>query len=261
VSEAAPHIRVQAEDGVLTMTIDRPDHGNMFQRRTAIELCDALRRLRDDPDLSVGILTGAGDRFFCLGGEHTEAVTRLDHSQVLPMVDVYELIDTIAKPVVAAVNGFAVGGGNVLHVVCDLTFAAENAVFRQVGPVVGSFDAGYGTWYLEDAIGRKRAKELWYLNQKYDAQAALAMGLVNEVVPVGQALTRAREAAATMLTRGPQALAALKTAFSARHHGVLGQARMAHDLLLTKYLVTDEAHALSDAFHAKTEPDRDQFNR
>ena len=257
----AAHIRLQVEDGVLVMTIDRPDNGNMFQRRTAHELCDALRRLRDDPDLSVGILTGAGDRFFCLGGEHTEAVTRLDHSQVLPMVDVYELIDMVPKPVIAAVNGFAVGGGNVLNVVCDLTIAAENAIFRQVGPLVGSFDAGYGTWYLEDAIGRKRAKEMWYLNEKYDAHAALAMGLVNEVVPAGQALARAKEVAAALRRRGPQALAGLKAAFSGRHHGVLGQARMAHDLLLTKYLVTAEAHELSEAFNAKRDPDPTRFNR
>jgi naphthoate synthase len=261
MTEDVPHIRQEVEDGVLVMSIDRPDNGNMFQRRTAEELCVALRRLRDAPDLSVGILTGVGDKFFCLGGEHTEAVTRLDHSQVLPMVDVYELLDTIPKPVIAAVNGFAVGGGNVLHVICDLTIAAENAVFRQVGPKVGSFDAGYGTWYLEDTIGRKRAKEMWYLNGKYDANAALEMGLVNEVVPVGQALVRAKEVAAELRTRGPQALAALKTAFSSRHHGVLGQARMAHDLLLTKYLVTDEAHEMSEAFREKRDPDTTRYNR
>ena len=127
------------------------------------------------------MLTGSGDKFFCIGGEH-DPMTSLDQSQVLPIVDVYQAIDTISKPVIAAVNGFAVGGGNVLHTVCDLTIASENAVFRQVGPMVGSFDAGYGTWYLEDTIGRKRAKEMWYLNRKYSAAQALAMGLVNEVV-------------------------------------------------------------------------------
>jgi naphthoate synthase len=188
-------------------------------------------------------------------------VTRLDHSQVLPLVDVYELLDTIPKVVIAAVNGFAVGGGNVLHVMCDLTIAAENAVFRQVGPIVGSFDAGYGTWYLEEVVGRKRAKEMWYLNKKYDAQAALAMGLVNEVVEAGTALARATEIAAELQRRGPQALAALKVAFSGRHHGVVGQARMAHDLLLTKYLVTDESRAMSESFHGKHDPDVATFNR
>ena len=150
--------------------IDRPERGNMLRRQTALELAAALRDLRDDPAQRVAILTGAGDSFFCIGGEHEDADT-LDHSAALPIVDVYELIDTVAKPVIAAVNGFAVGGGNVLQVVCDLTIAAESAVFRQVGPIVGSFDAGYGTWYLEETIGRKRAKEMWYLNRKYSARA------------------------------------------------------------------------------------------
>jgi naphthoate synthase len=174
---------------------------------------------------------------------------------VLPIIDVYQAIDTIAKPVVAAVNGFAVGGGNVLHTVCDLTIAAENAVFRQVGPMVGSFDAGYGTWYLEDTIGRKRAKEMWYLNRKYSAAEALGMGLVNEVVPAGQALARAQEVAAEIATRSPMAIAGLKGAFSARHNGVSGQARMAHDQMLTLYLATKEAHEVSDSFGARRAPD------
>jgi naphthoate synthase len=252
---------VEAADGVLTMTINRPERGNMFTRRTVLELADALRRLRDDPNLGVGILTGSGDRFFCIGGDHDEAITRLDHSQVLPIVDVYELLDSIPKPVIAAVNGFAVGGGNVLHTVCDLTIASEKAMFRQVGPMVGSFDAGYGTWYLEDTIGRKRAKEMWYLNKKYDAQTALEIGLVNEVVAHDGVLPRAREIAAELLQRGPQAIAGLKIAFSSRNTGVVGQARMAHDLLLTKYLTTDESHELSGAFREKRTPDASRFNR
>ncbi len=260
-TDEAPEVAIEAADGILTLTIDRPDHGNMVTRRAALELADGLRRLRDDPDLSVGILTGRGDRFFCLGGDHGEAVTRLDHSQVMPLVDVYELLDSIPKPVIAAVNGFALGGGHVLHVVCDLTVASERAQFRQVGPLVGSFDAGYGTWYLEDAIGRKRAKEMWYLNRKYDAAEALAIGLVNEVVPADQLQARARELAVELQRRGPQALAALKAAFSGRHTGVVGQARMAHDLLLTKYLVSDEHHELSASFAEKRDPDPTKFNR
>jgi naphthoate synthase len=254
-------VAVEVAGGVVTITIDRPEKGNMFTRRTVLELADALRRLRDDPGVSVGILTGRGDRFFCLGGEHGEAVTRLDHSQVLPIVDVYELLDSIPKPVIAAVNGYAVGGGNVLHVMCDLSIASETAVFRQVGPMVGSFDAGYGTWYLEDVIGRKRAKEMWYLNRKYDAQTALAMGLVNEVVAPEQLLPRAIEVANELQQRGPQAIAALKAAFSSRNTGVVGQARLAHDLLLTKYLTTEEHHELSAAFAEKRSPDRTKFNQ
>jgi naphthoate synthase len=178
---------------------------------------------------------------------------------VLPIIDVYQAIDTIAKPIVAAVNGFAVGGGNVLHNVCDLTIAAENAVFRQVGPMVGSFDAGYGSWYLEDTIGRKRAKEMWYLNRKYTAAQALAMGLVNEVVPAEHLLDRAREVTAEILTRSPMAIGGLKAAFSARHNGVSGQARMAHDQQLTLYLATREAHEVSASFAQRRDPDPDTF--
>jgi naphthoate synthase len=260
-TSVASEVAVEVADGVMTLTIDRPDRGNMLTRRTALELADGLRRLRDDPELSVGILTGRGDRFFCLGGEHDERITRLDHSQVLPIVDVYELLDSVPKPIIAAVNGFAVGGGHVLHVMCDLSIAAETALFRQVGPMVGSFDAGYGTWYLEDAIGRKRAKEMWYLNRKYSATQALEMGLVNEVVPAAEVVDRARTVAQELLQRGPQALAALKTAFSSRNTGVVGQARMAHDLLLTKYLVSEEHDELSAAFHGKRSPDTSKFNR
>ncbi len=177
----------------------------------------------------------------------------------MPIVDVYQAIDTIAKPIIAAVNGFAVGGGNVLHTMCDLTIAADNAVFRQVGPMVGSFDAGYGTWYLEDTIGRKRAKEMWYLNRKYTAEQALSMGLVNEVVPVDKLDARAREVASELIARSPLALGALKVAFSARHNGVSGQARMAHDQQLTLYLTTHEAQETSRAFSERRVPDASLF--
>lgn len=253
-------LKVEHRDGIVTITIDRPDKGNMFRRQTTLELAEALRTLRDDPSLRVGILTGAGDRFFCIGGEH-EPFEGYDNSVVLPIVDVYELLDTITKPVVAAVNGFAVGGGNVLNTMCDLSIAAENAVFRQVGPMVGSYDAGFGTWYLEETVGRKRAKEMWYLNRKYSAEAALSIGLVNEVVPQERLMERAREVAGEMISRGPHALAALKAAFSSRHTGVLGQARIGHDLLLTQYLTTEEAKEMSAAFSERREPNKDRFNK
>lgn len=251
-------ILAKSDEGVLTITINRPDHGNMFRRQTALELADALRTFRDDATLRVAILTGAGNRFFCIGGQH-EPVTRHDYSEVMPIVDVYELIDAVPKPVIAAVNGFAVGGGQVLHTVCDLTIAAESAIFRQVGPMVGSFDPGFGTWYLEDSIGRKRAKEMWYLNRKYTARQACAMGLVNEVVEAAHVLERAREIAAELKKRGPGALAALKSAFSARHTGVVGQARLGHDQLLTYYLTTEEHDELSSAFRAPRDPDQSKF--
>ena len=151
------------------------------------------------------------------------------------------------------------GGGNVLHTVCDLTIASDRAVFRQVGPLVGSFDAGYGTWYLEDAIGRKRAKELWYLNRRYSAAEAAAFGLVNDVVPHDELMDRARAMATELLDRGPGAIAGLKAAFSGRHSGVAGQARLAHDQLLTYYLTTNEAHALSESFRSEGASRRSEF--
>jgi naphthoate synthase len=251
-------IVVADSDGIRTITLNRPEAGNKLRDVTCVELSDALQRFRIEPSLRAAILTGAGEKFFCIGGEHDE-MTGLDYSNVLPIIDVYQAIDTIAKPVIAAVNGFAVGGGNVLHNVCDLTIASENALFRQVGPMVGSYDAGYGTWYLEDTIGRKRAKEMWYLNRKYTAAQALAMGLVNEVVPPEQLQVRAREVAGELLTRSPMALGALKAAFSARHNGVSGQARMAHDQQLTLYLATKEAHETNASFGERRAPDPAAF--
>jgi naphthoate synthase len=251
-------ILYEVEAGVATITLNRPDAGNKFRRETCLELADALRAFREDPAARVGVLTGAGDKFFCIGGEH-DPMKSLDYSQVLPIVDVYQLIDSIPKPIIAAVNGFAVGGGHVLHMLCDLTIAADTALFRQVGPMVGSFDAGYGTWYLEDTIGRKRAKEMWYLNRKYTAEQAERMGLVNEVVPAAELSARVREIADELLARSPMALAGLKNAFSGRHNGVAGQARMAHDQMLSLYLMTDEAHEVSASFAERRTPDADKF--
>ena len=243
---------------VLTLTLNRPDAGNKFRQQTCLELFDALQKFRLDPQLRAAVLTGAGEKFFCIGGEH-DPITSLDQSQVLPIIDVYQAIDTIPKPIIAAVNGFAVGGGNVLQTVCDLTIAAENAVFRQVGPMVGSFDAGYGSWYLEDTIGRKRAKEMWYLNKKYTAEQAREIGLVNEVVAPAELQARAAEVAREITTRSPLAIGGMKGAFSARHNGVSGQARMAHDQQLTLYLQTQEAHEVSAAFGERRQPKPESF--
>src|ERR1700722_13091415 len=251
-------ILTTTDDEVLIITINRPESGNKIRPQTALELIDALQSFRTDRSLRAAVLTGAGEKFFCIGGEHAE-LESLDYSSVLPMVDLYQIIDTASKPVVAAVNGFAVGGGNVLHTVCDLTIAAEHAVFRQVGPMVGSFDAGYGSWYLEDPIGRKRAKEMWYLNRKYSAQAALQMGLVNEVVDGTQLRERVTAVAEELQQRGPGALAGMKGAFSARHTGVAGQARMAHDQMLTFYLTTAEAAGMQRSFNERRPPDHGEF--
>ena len=253
-------ILVERSGPVLTITINRPDAGNKLRLQTCLELVDALRAFKLDRELRAAVLTGAGEKFFCIGGEHEE-MDGVDPSQVLPIIDVYQAIDTVPKPVIAAVNGFAVGGGNVLATVCDLTVAAEHAIFRQVGPMVGSFDAGYGTWYLEDAIGRKRAKELWYLNEKYTASQALEFGLVNRVVPADQLREFAVALARQIAARSPLAIGALKAAFSARHNGVSGQARMAHDQHLTLYLNTAEAHETSAAFAERRDPNSERFWR
>lgn len=251
-------ITTSVDGAVLTMTINRPEAGNKFRHQTCLELFDALQRFRLDRQLRAAILTGAGDKFFCIGGEH-DPVDSLDQSQVLPILDVYQAIDTIPKPVIAAVSGFAVGGGNVLQTVCDLTIASENAVFRQVGPMVGSFDAGFGSWYLEDTIGRKRAKEMWYLNRKYTAHEALEMGLVNEVVATPQVVERAAEVARQVTSRSPLAIGAMKGAFSARHNGVSGLARLTHDQQLSLYLRTNEAHEVAAAFAERRDPDPESF--
>jgi naphthoate synthase len=171
----------------------------------------------------------------------------------------YESIDRLQKPVIASVNGLAVGGGNVLQMVCDVTIAKAGAVFRQVGPMVGSFDAGYGTWYLEDLVGKKRAKEIWYSNPKIPAAEAQAMGLINRVVPDDTLQQATREFALEIAERGAFALASIKAAFNARHGGVGGLSRMAHDLLLRGYLNTDEHAELADAFAARRKPDGSRF--
>ncbi len=253
-------ITMTVDDGVATVAINRPEQANKLRFETARELHSAFREVRQDPGIDVAVLTGAGDKFFCIGGEHEE-LKSIDYSSVMPVIDLYELIDTMPKPVIAAVNGYAVGGGNVLQVVCDLAIAAPHAVFRQVGPIVGSFDAGYGTWYLEETIGRRRAKEMWYLNKKYTAAEALDMGLVNEVISEGSVVERAVEVAQQLRLRGPFAIAALKTAFSGRHTGVAGQARLAHDLLLTAYRSTDEADEMSRSFEERRAPERKKFHR
>ena len=253
-------ITMTVADGVATITINRPDQANKLRFQTATELHSAFREVRQDAGIDVAVLTGTGDKFFCIGGEHEE-LKSLDYSSVMPVIDLYEFIDTMPKPVIAAVNGYAVGGGNVLQVVCDLAIAAPHAVFRQVGPIVGSFDAGYGTWYLEETIGRRRAKEMWYLNKKYTATEALNMGLVNEVVSEGSVVERAVEVAQQLRLRGPFAIAALKTAFSGRHTGVAGQARLAHDLLLTAYRSTAEADEMSRSFEERRAPERERFHR
>ena len=172
------------EDGPIgRLTLNRPDDGNMFTPIMCHEVRDCINEIRRETRTRVVVLTGSGDKFFCIGGRKEGMQDTNLYAGVLPTLEMYESIDRLQKPVIASVNGFAVGGGNVLQMVCDLTIAKEGAVFRQVGPMMGSFDAGYGTWYLEDLVGKKRAKEMWYTNKKINAKEALAMGLINRVVP------------------------------------------------------------------------------
>ena len=248
------------EDGpVGTITLNRPDDGNMFTIETCHEVRDCIDGIRRETRTRVIVLTGAGDRFFCIGGRKDGAEPTRLYAGMLPTLEMYESIDKLQKPVIASVNGFAVGGGNVLQMVCDLSIAKESAVFRQVGPMMGSFDAGYGTWYLEDLVGKKRAKEIWYTNRRIPAAEALEIGLINRVVPDAELAERTREYALEVAERGSFALASIKGAFNARHGGVSGLARMAHDLLLPGYLDSDESKELGSAFRERRPPDPDRF--
>lgn len=248
------------EDGPLGyLTLNRPDDGNMFTETMCHEIRDCIEAVRRETRTRVLILTGAGDRFFCIGGRKDGMEDTNLYAGVLPTLEMYEAIDRLQKPVIASVNGFAVGGGNVLQMVCDMTIAKESAVFRQVGPMMGSFDAGYGTWYLEDLVGKKRAKEIWYRNPKMTAEYAERIGLINKVVPDAELEEATRAYALEVADRGAFALAAIKGAFNARHGGVAGLSRVTHDLLLRPYLNTDEAKELSASFGERRSPDTTKF--
>ena len=248
------------EDGPIGwITLNRPDDGNMFTYETCHEVRDLINDIRRETRTRVIVLTGAGDRFFCIGGRKDGMEDTKLYAGTLPTLEMYDSIDRLQKPVIAMVNGYAVGGGNVLQMVCDLTIAKESAVFRQVGPMMGSFDAGYGTWYLEDLVGKKKAKEMWYANPKLSAAEALSLGLINRVVPDDELKDATRAWALEIADRGAVALASVKAAFNARHGGVSGLSRMAHDLLLRQYLDTEESKEMNKSFAEKRQPDSDKF--
>jgi naphthoate synthase len=249
-----------SEDGPIgTITLNRPHDGNMFTPKMCHEIRDCINEIRRETRTRVTVITGAGDKFFCIGGRKEGMEDTLLYAGTLPTLDMYESIDKLQKPVIAMVNGFAVGGGNVLHVVCDITIAKESAVFRQVGPMMGSFDGGYGTWYLEDLIGKKRAKEMWYRNPKLSAAQAQEWGLINHVVPDAELHDFTRKFALEIADRGAFALASIKASFNARHGGVSGLSRMAHDLLLRGYLDTKEHHELAASMAERRSPDSSTF--
>jgi naphthoate synthase len=257
--------RAQTErGGIAKITINRPEVRNAFRPETVGELIDAFNHARDDLTTGVVLLTGAGDQAFCSGGDQRvrgeggyvgeDTVPRLN------ILDVQKQIRYLPKPVIAVVAGYAIGGGHVLHLVCDLTIAADNARFGQTGPRVGSFDAGYGSSYLARVVGHKKAREIWYLCRQYDAQEALAMGLVNTVVPLAQLEAESLQWADEILEKSPLALRFLKASFNADTDGQAGLQQLAGDATLLYYL-TEEAKEGKNAFLEKRPPDYSKFPR
>ncbi|HMA33455.1 MAG TPA: 1,4-dihydroxy-2-naphthoyl-CoA synthase [Chloroflexia bacterium] len=251
-------------EGIAKITINRPEVRNAFRPETLFELEDAFRRARDDARIGVIILTGAGDQAFCSGGDqrvrgHGGYVGK-DGIARLNVLDLQHQIKYLPKPVVAMVAGYAIGGGHVLHIVCDLTIAADNAVFGQTGPKVGSFDGGYGAGLLARIVGHKKAREIWYLCRQYNAHEALAMGLVNTVVPLDQLEAETVQWCREMLSKSPTALRLLKAAFNADTDGLAGIQNLAGDATLLYYL-SEEAKEGRDAYIEKRAPDWSRFPR
>ena len=249
-------------NGIARITINRPQVRNAFTPRTVSEMSDAFYICRERCDVRVVVLTGAGDKAFCSGGDmHVKGHGGYVGDDGVPRLNVLEVqkqIRSLPKPVIAAVNGFAIGGGHVLHVVCDLTIASDNAVFGQTGPRVGSFDAGFGSSYLARVVGQKKAREIWFLCRKYNAQEALDMGLVNKVVPFEQLEEETVQWAREMLQFSPTALRFMKASFNAATDGLGGLQQFAGDATLL-YYTTDEAKEGRDAFKEKRKPDFSKY--
>lgn len=255
-------IRFQKLDGIARISINRPEVHNAFTPLTVQEMLDAMNICREDAGIRVVILTGEGDKAFCSGGDQRvrghggyvgdDTVPRLN------VLDLQKLIRSIPKPVIAAVAGWAIGGGHVLHVVCDLTIAAENARFGQTGPKVGSFDGGFGASYLARIVGQKKAREIWYLCDQYDAQEALDMGLVNKVVPLDQLEETYVAWAKKIIAKSPLALRMLKSSFNAELDGQAGIQELAGNATLLYYL-SEEAKEGKNAFLEKRDPDWSRY--
>ena len=251
-------------EGIAKITINRPEVRNAFRPQTLFELADAFNDARDDPEIGVIILTGAGDEAFCSGGDQRIRGDDgyLDQKGIgrLNVLDLQVQIRRTPKPVIAMVAGYAIGGGHVLHVVCDLTVAADNAVFGQTGPRVGSFDGGYGAGLLARIVGHKKAREIWYLCEQYDAEEALRMGLVNKVVPLDRLEVETVAWAKRILEMSPLALRLLKAAFNADTDGLAGVQQLAGDATLLYYM-SDEAQEGRNAYLEKRPPRFDRFPR
>ncbi len=249
-------------NGIARITINRPRYRNAFTPTTTGEMSDALRICREEPGICVVVITGAGDKAFCSGGDQNVkgkgGYIGKDGVPRLSVLDVQKQIRSLPKPVVAMVNGYAIGGGHVLHVVCDLSIASENAIFGQTGPRVGSFDAGFGSSYLARVVGQKKAREIWFLCRQYNAAEALEMGLVNKVVPLAQLEDEVVEWAETMMMHSPMALRMIKAGLNAELDGQAGIQELAGDATLLYYL-TDEAQEGKHAFLEKRPPNFKQF--
>ena len=254
----------RTEDGIAKITINRPKVHNAFRPKTVKELLSALNLCRDNSQIGVIILTGEGNEAFCAGGDQkvrgTGGYVGEDGIPRLNILDVQKVIRSMPKPVVAMVAGYAIGGGHVLHVVCDLTIAAENAKFGQTGPKVGSFDGGLGSSYLARIVGQKKAREIWFLCRQYDAHQALNMGLVNCVVPVEELEHETLKWCREMLAHSPLALRCLKSALNADCDGQIGLQDLAGNATLMYYM-TEEAKEGKEAFIQKRKPNFNQFDR
>jgi naphthoate synthase len=256
-------IRYEIADGMAKITIDRPEVRNAFRPETLVEISDALERARSDTSVGVIILTGEGPLAFCSGGDQR---VRGDSGYVASGADVgrFHVTDLhvqmrrLPKPIVAMVAGYAIGGGHVLHVVCDLTIAADNARFGQTGPKVGSFDGGFGAGLLANLVGPKKAKEIWFLCRQYDAEQALEMGLVNRVVPLEELEEETVAWCREMLALSPFSLRLLKASFHAAEDGLSGIQQLAHDANLLFY-GSEEAREGRDAYREKRRPDFAKF--
>jgi naphthoate synthase len=248
----------EVDDGLAWITIDRPERMNSFRARTVDELIESFTRAWTNTEVGVVCLTGAGDRAFCAGGDQKQRAETGDYgpsySGLFEIERLHRLIRDIPKPVIAAVNGFAIGGGHVLHVLCDVTIAVEDAKFGQIGPKVGSFDAGYGSAYLARVVGEKRAREIWFRCRQYDAATAERWGLVNAVVPRSLLRETVREWADDMLALSPTALRFLKASFNADTEHIAGIGQLAFTGL-GLYLDSDEAAEGVNAFNEKRPPD------
>jgi len=256
-------------DGIAKITINRPERRNAFRPETVNEMYDAFSDAREDPEIGVILLTGYGPAkdgkyAFCSGGDQKirgdKGYVGSDGVPRLNVLDLQKLIRSIPKPVIALVAGYAIGGGHVLHVICDLTIAADNAIFGQTGPKVGSFDGGFGASYLARIVGQKKAREIWYLCEQYNAEEALQIGLVNKVVPVSELENEGIAWAKKILQHSPLAIRLLKSSFNAELDGQTGIQELAGNATLLYYM-SEEAQEGKKAYNEKRKPDFKKFPR